>query len=238
MALPKIEYPIFNLTLPSNGKVIKIRPYRVKEEKIMLLARETKDQKQITEAIEQIVRNCVLDDNFDPNKLATFDLDVLLLKLRAISGGETIELRYPVDCEDDKCEKVGHATVNLSDYHLPPIAPPPKIQLSDRIIATLKYPNLFAVRKVMAIENPVDKAAYMLALCIDQIIEDEEVYHAEDYPLEELLEWVETFPNDKYLPIIEFFANIPEVVFNIEFKCKKCGQTKETQIKSIESFFV
>lgn len=245
MALPKINTPIFELTLSSSGQSVQYRPFLVKEQKILLLAMESDDQKSVLTAIKQIVNNCAIDE-IDSSKIPTFDLEYFFMRLRSKSIGETIDLklRHPtgMNSKVEECDGITDATLNLlevevikNDGHTD------KIVLDDEtgIGIKLKYPNVN-----MAIDagnsenkNQMDLATDAIIASIEYIFDKENVYKKEDYTKKELLEFIENLSQEQYLKLTKFFELMPKLKHKVEWTCKKCGCRDEITMEGLQSFF-
>ena len=193
MPLPKINTPTYELTLPSNKKKVKYRPFLVREEKILVLALESEDQKQITDAIIQIIGDCLITKNIDVTKLPTFDIEYLFLNVRSKSVGETVEVN--VTCPDDGKTKV-ETSINIDDIKVVKDKNHKLIvQLDDKYSMKLKYPTLdqfiennFDFEMAEAKES-VSAAMSMLSTCIDMIYDDQESWDASESTKEEQNKW-------------------------------------------------
>jgi hypothetical protein len=246
MALPKINNPIFELTLPSTGATIKYRPFLVKEQKILLLAMESQDQKSVLTAIKQIVNNCAIDE-IDTSKIPTFDLEYFFMRLRAKSIGETIDLklRHPTGFNSNvqECDGITDAKLNLlevdvvkSEGHTD------KIILDEEtgIGIKLKYPNVsMAIEASKSNEgkNQMDVASDAIINSIEYIFDNENVYKKEDYTKKELLEFIENLNQDQYLKLTKFFELMPKLKHKVKWTCQKCNCDDEITMEGLQNFF-
>ena len=209
MALPKINTPTYELTIPSNGKKIKYRPFLVREEKILILALESEDTKQITTAVVDILSECVLTKNIDITKLATFDIEYLFLNVRSKSVGETVDVN--LTCPDDGKTSV-EMSINIDSIKVQKVKGHKSIiKLDDQYSMKLKYPSM-----TQFIENnfesgqdggegsDIDKSMGMITSCIEMIYDNEESWDAADSSQKELEEFVEQL-NSKQFKLIESF---------------------------------
>ncbi len=239
MSLPKINSPIYETKLISSDKVIKFRPFLVKEQKLFLMAAESDDAKDITNAIKQVLRNCILNDDVDIDTLPVFDLEFLFLQLRMKSVGEISKLKYKCNnkISDDKvCGAVVEIDVNLTD--IKPIIPKEhsnKIELSNSLGVVMKYPN-FSILSKLNIETELDMFKIIVS-CIDYIYDKDTVYYAKDYSITELSDFVDNMSQEDLEKIKEFFSTMPKIEKDIEFKCKKCGYTEQMHLEGIQNFF-
>ena len=193
MPLPKISTAEYELTLPSNGKTIKYRPFLVREEKILILSLESQDQKQISNAVKQVLKECVLTKGIKIDTLPSFDIEYLFLNIRGKSVGETIELI--VTCGDDGVTEVP-VTVSIDDIKVVKDDDhSPDIELADGYTVKMKYPSLsqFVETNFQDDEkNQVEKSFNIVAQSIDMVYNDEEMFSASECTKKELKEWVES----------------------------------------------
>lgn len=246
MALPKINSPIFELTLPSTGTSVKYRPFLVKEQKILLLAMESEDQKSVLLAIKQIINNCSID-KINPDEIPTFDLEYFFMRLRAKSIGETIDLklRHPTgynsnvqECDgitDDKLNLLEVEVVRSEDHT-------DKIILDEEtgIGIKLKYPNVsmaIEAGKSSANKNQMDVATDAIINSIEYIFDTENIFKKEDYTKKELLEFIENLNQDQYLKLTKFFELMPKLKHKVKWKCQKCECEDEITMEGLQSFF-
>ena len=212
MPLPKINTPTYELTLPSNRKKVKYRPFLVREEKILVLALESEDQKQITDAIIQIIGDCLITKNIDVTKLPTFDIEYLFLNVRSKSVGETVEVN--VTCPDDGKTKV-ETSINIDDIKVVKDKNHKLIvQLDDKYSMKLKYPTLdqfiennFDFEMAEAKES-VSAAMSMLSTCIDMIYDDQESWDASESTKEELDAFIDQLNTKQFQEVEQFFLSL------------------------------
>ena len=247
MALPKIDSPIFTTKLISTGKEVKFRPFTVKEEKLFLIANESDDPKTITDAIIQVLNNCILDDT-KVDSLPLFDIEYLFLNLRARSIGEVVDLNYRCNNlvkddngEEKKCNNKVEIKVNLLEIK-PTISEEhkSKIEINDKLGIVMKYPTMDSVGKIEGPEDldEVDMVVEMILSCIDYIYDENSVYYAKDSTKEELLEFIESLSTKDMEKLKVFFDTLPKLSKKVEFKCSKCGYTEDIDIEGLQSFFM
>jgi len=245
MALPKITNPIFELTLPSTGQSVKYRPFLVKEQKILLFALESQDQKSTLLAIKQIITNCSIDE-LDADKLPIFDLEYFFMRLRAKSIGENVELqmRHPTGYNSNS-EDCGHATqVTLELLNVEVVKSETH---SDKIILDeasgigikLKYPTVDMANSAEAVDgkNQMDVATDAIVSSIDYIFDKDTVYSKADSTKQELVEFIENLSQDQYLKLTKFFESMPKLKHKIVWTCGKCQCKDETTLEGLSSFF-
>lgn len=231
MAIPLLnETPKYHLVIPSTGKKIKYRPYLVKEEKILMIANETKDRETILEAIVDTIQACT-DNKINVKELTTFDLEFIFLKLRAKSVGENITLQLP--CSIEECKTKNEVVVNLDDVQCPISNTMDRlIKLNDTVTVEMKYPNY------NLIENEAESVgANVILSCISSIIMDEEKILVEDEPLEELQKFLESMTREQFNKISAWVLNLPQVEYTINYSCTACGEHNEIEVKGLENFF-
>ena len=205
MPLPKISTAEYDLKLPSNGKTIKYRPFLVKEEKILILALESEDQKQITNAVKQVLKECVITKGVKVDQLPSFDIEYLFLNIRGKSVGESIELM--VTCGDDGKTEVP-VTVLIDDIEVSRRDDHnPDIELADGYSVKMKYPSLSQFIETnfnQDDEDAVEKSFEMIATSIDMVYNEEEMFAASECTKKELKEWVESLTSSQFQKIEEF----------------------------------
>jgi len=241
MPLPKIVAPTFELTLPSSGKLIKYRPFLVKEEKILLLALESKDTKQITTAIKQILKECILTRGIKVEELPTFDIEYIFLNVRGNSVGESLELI--VTCSDDGETQVP-VTVFIDQIQV--IKNPEHscdIKLDDNLVLRMKYPSLeqfiknnFDFTTDQSTSN-IDKSFEIIASCIDVIFNSDDSWAASDCTKKELFEFIESMNSNQFRSIEQFFETMPVLSHTITVKNPNTGKENTVKLEGLTSFF-
>ena len=239
MALPKLNVPVYEAILPSTEKVIKYRPFLVKEEKLLLTALEADDSKALSSAVKQIVNNCVQGE-LDVDNLSTFDIEYLFLRLRAKSVGEkvTVGLR-PWGCpknEGKLCENSTSVEINLEEVKVDKsTASSSKIMLDDKIGIKMKYPDIDSVNII----GTSSEAAGMDVIrgCVDMIFTEEETYERDSFTDKELDEFIDSLNSQQFKLIKDFFDNMPVLTHTVKYKCETCGENKETTLTGLNSFF-
>ena len=241
MPLPKINTPTYELTLPSNRKKVKYRPFLVREEKILVLALESEDQKQITDAIVQIIGDCLITKNIDVTKLPTFDIEYLFLNVRSKSVGETVEVN--VTCPDDGKTKV-ETSINIDDIKVVKDKNHKFIvQLDDKYSMKLKYPSLDQFIEnnfdfeMAAPNESVSAAMSMLSSCIDMIYDDEESWDASESTKEELDEFIDQLNTKQFQQVEEFFRTMPKLSHKLKVTNPQTGVESEVVLEGLASFF-
>ena len=236
MPLPKIVTPSFELTLPSTGKKIKYRPFLVKEEKILILAIESNSMKDITRAIKDILKNCILTKDVKVDELPTFDIEYLFLNIRARSIGESIDL--VITCPDDEKTKVNskiyidEIEVQKNDEH------DINIKIDDTYTMRMKYPSLDQfIDENFVFEGQSDNSFEIIASCIDMVYSEEEAWEAKDCSKKELLEFVEQLNSIQFKQIEKFFDTMPQLSHEIEVENPNTKVKSTVKLEGLASFF-
>jgi len=239
MPLPKITTAEYELKLPSSGKTIKYRPFLVKEEKILILSLESEDRKQITSAVKQVLKECVLTKGVTIGHLPSFDIEYLFLNVRAKSVGETIDL--VVTCGDDGTTEVpvtvpiDEIKVIKSDDHSQ------DIELSDGYTVRMRYPSLqqFIENNFTEVEGEdlVDKSFDMVANTIDMVYNDEEMFSASECTKKELKEWVETLTSAQFQKIEKFFETMPKLTHTLKVVNPNTKKENTVVLEGLSDFF-
>jgi len=242
--LPKLDVPIYEVKLLSSGKVIRFRPFLVKEQKLFLMASESEDAKETINVIRQVLRNCILDD-ISIDDLPTFDLEWLFMHLRARSVEEIVDLKYKCNNtvkdekgEEGRCTGVVNFKMNLLEIE--PTRHPEhtnKIQLTENLGVCLKYPSFEMIQKYESLSE-ANIMSKVLVDCIDYLYDKEQVYYAKDNTKEELDEFVDNLQQKDLEKIKHFFETMPEIKKSVQFKCPKCTYEENIEIKGIQNFFV
>jgi len=239
MPLPKIVTPTYELELPSSGQTIKYRPFLVKEEKVLVLAMESEDTKQITNAIKAVLKSCVQTKGVKVETLPTFDIEYLFLNIRGKSVGETLEVN--IICPDD-----GETTVPVdidldliqvekSDDHSN------KIKLDSNLMMEMKYPSLDQFIKNnfdFKEENQMDQSFALIATCIDKIYSEEEVWATADCTKKEVNEFLESMNSSQFKEIEKFFETMPKLQHTVHVTNPKTKVKSEVLLEGLASFFV
>jgi hypothetical protein len=239
MPLPKISTPTYELDLPSTGKKIRYRPFLVREEKILIMALESEDTKQISSAIVQILSDCIATKTVKVSELSTFDIEYLFLNVRAKSVGETVEVN--VTCPDDGETQV-QMEINIDDIKVQK-DPNHKdiIKLDDNLSMKLKYPSLeqfvennFEVNET---DSDVNKSLSMIISCIDMVYDQEESWSASDCTKKELEDFVEQMNTKQFKEIENFFVTMPKLSHTIKVKNPNTKIESDIVLEGLASFF-
>ena len=242
MALPKINTPTYDLTLPSTGKKIKYRPFLVREEKILIMALETEDMAQITNAVVEILNDCILTKGVSVNKLATFDIEYLFLNVRAKSVGETVEVN--ITCPDDGKTSV-QTEINIDSIKVKKVRGHKNIiKLDDQYSMKLKYPSItefiesnFESGQDGGEGSDIDKSLTMLTSCIEMIYDNEESWDASDSSQKELEEFIEQLNSKQFKAIEKFFETMPKLSHKVKVTNPTTEVESEVVLEGLASFF-
>ena len=240
MPLPTIETPIYELKLPSSNKKIKYRPFLVKEEKILILALESKDQDEITNAVTDVLKKCILTKTVDIDSLPTFDIEYLFLNIRAKSIGEDIKMT--VICPDDRETKVS-VTVYVDEIKvIKPKDHTTDIVIDDKMTMRMKYPSLnqFVENNFDVKDDPevmVDKTLKVVADCIDTVYTEEDAWEAKDYTPDERVKFIEQLNSKQYKKVEKFFATMPKLSHTIEVINPNTKEKNSIVLEGLADFF-
>ena len=238
MPLPKIATPTYELELPSTGQSIDYRPFLVKEEKLLVLALETEDTKQITTAIKNVLKNCVLTKGIRVDQLPTFDIEFLFLNIRGKSVGEEIEVN--IICPDDEETQVP-VTINLDDIGIQKNdTHSNQIKLDKDLMMELKYPSLEQFIKNnfdFDDANAMDQSFDLIAACIDKIYTADEVWAVADCTKKEVKEFLEQMNSSQFKEIEKFFETMPKLSHTVKVTNPKTKVKSDVVLEGLASFF-
>jgi len=239
MPLPKISTPIYEMEIPSLKKKIRYRPFLVKEEKILIIALESEDSKQIANAVKNVISNCILSKGIKVEDLSTFDIEYLFLNIRGKSVGETVDVL--ITCPDDETTQVP-MSINLDEIN---VEVDPKhsrdIKLDDTLSLRMRYPSMTEFIKNNFDSGDgvsVDDTFDLIISCIDQIYSEEESWTASDSTKKELLEFVEQLSSKQFKEVEKFFETMPKLSHTIKVKNPKTGVESEVVLEGLSAFFV
>ena len=238
MPLPQIATPTYELVLPSTGKKIKYRPFLVKEEKILILALESEDQKQITNAIKTTLKSCISTRGIKVEELPTFDIEYIFLNIRGKSVGESIDVI--VTCPDDNETQVEHKIyideiqVEKNEKHNR------DIKLDHSLTLRMKYPSLSEFVKnnfSMSDDNTLQASMDIIASCIDVVYSEDESWAAADCTKKELDQWLETLNTNQFKEIESFFETMPKLTHKVKVTNPNTKVESEVTMEGLQSFF-
>ena len=235
MPLPKINTPTYDLTLPSTGKKIKYRPFLVREEKILIMAMESEDMTEITNAIVQILSDCIVSKDIKVESLATFDIEYLFLNVRSKSVGETVDVN--ITCPDDGETQV-EMSIDIDSIKVQKNKGHKNIiKLDDELSLKLKYPSLEQFVENNFETTEVGQSLAMITSCVEMIYNAEESWEASDYSKKELDEFIEQLNTKQFKQIEKFFATMPKLSHTIAVKNPETGVESEVVLEGLASFF-
>ena len=238
MPLPKIATPTYELELPSTGESIQFRPFLVKEEKVLVLALESEDTKQITTAIKAVIKSCVQTKGIKVETLPTFDIEFLFLNIRGKSVGEKIELN--IICPDDETTEVpvsidlDEISVQKNDEHTR------QIKIDDTLMMEMKYPSLDQFIKNnfdFENKNAMDQSFDLIASCVDKIYSEDDVWAADDCTKKELKDFLEQMNSSQFKSIETFFETMPKLSHKIKVTNPNTKVESEVVLEGLASFF-
>ena len=240
MPLPKIATPSYELELPSTGKTIQYRPFLVKEEKLLVIALESEDTKQITNAIKAVIKSCVLTKGIKVEALPTFDIEYLFLNIRGKSVGEDIDVN--LICPDDNETEVS-VSVNLDDIKVQkPEGHSNQIKLDNNLMMELKYPSLNEFIKNNfdpndTSKNPMDQSFDLIGSCINKIYNQDEVWAAADCSKKEITDFLDSMNSSQFKEVEKFFETMPKLTHTLKVLNPKTNVESDVVLEGLASFF-
>lgn len=231
--LPKIDYPVNAIKIPSTGKSYKFRPFLVKEEKLLLMAKESNTETDILHAIKQVVNNCSVEPKFDVDTLTIFDVEYVFLKLRSMSVDNKITVSYK-DFED---EKVYEFNIDLNDVEVEfPEKNEKDIKIGKTSGILLKYPSASLYDDKDFMNSDKEYLFELIIRCVDKIYEGDNIYEAKDYKLADMRSFIENIDIKTFEKIKEFLVNLPKLKHVIKYK-NSLGNDREIILTSLTDFF-
>ena len=238
MPLPKIATPTYELELPSTEQTVKYRPFLVKEEKLLVLALETEDTKQITTAIKTVLKSCVLTKGIKVEQLPTFDIEYLFLNIRGKSVGEELEVK--VICPDDEKTEVP-ITIDLDEVKVQKSkGHNNQLKLDDTLMMEMRYPSLDQFIKNnfdFKDENQMEQSFDLIGSCIDKIYNEDEVWATADCTKKEVKDFLESMNSSQFKEIEKFFESMPKLKHTIEVTNPNTKVKSEVVLEGLASFF-
>ena len=236
MPLPKISTPTYELTVPSTGKNIKFRPFLVKEEKILIIAMESQSDKQIAQAVNDVLSNCILTKGVKIDDLSTFDIEYLFLNIRGKSVGETVDVM--ITCPDDNETKVP-VQINLDDIQIVKNDNHQRdISLDDNLTMRMKYPAMGEfVKNNFSVDMKVDDTFDLVCSCIEQVFSEEESWAASDCTKKELHEFLEQLDTSQFKKIEQFFETMPKLSHTLNVTNPNTKVVNKIKLEGLNAFF-
>ena len=233
MALPKLSTPKYMTKVPSTGKEVEFRPYQVKEEKMLMMAAESQDERQIIGSMKDLIDACTFGA-LDINKLTMFDLEYVFVKLRSKSVGETTTIG--LTCDD--CDAKSDIKVSLEDVKVNVDQNVNStIELSDGVGVTMRYPGINDMMDIGGDQSDVDKMMGMIRSSIDTIYTAEEVFNVKEQTTEEVDDFIDSLTSKQFHEIREYLEKMPTAQLDIEYDCESCGVKNNQVIKGTANFF-
>lgn len=237
MPLPTIATPTYELELPSTKKTIKYRPFLVKEEKLLVLALETEDQKEITNAVKSVIKNCIQTRGIKVETLPTFDIEYLFLNIRGKSVGEEVEVN--IVAPDDGVTQIP-VTIDIDDIKVSENPEHSKqIKLNDELMMEMRYPSLdqFIKNNFDINDSNFDQSFELIASCVDKIYSEEEVWSTDDVSKKEVMEFLEQMNSIQFKDIEKFFETMPKLSHTLKVTNPKTKVESEVVLEGLSSFF-
>lgn len=242
MPLPKIVTPIYELNLPSNKKQVKYRPFLVKEEKVLILAMESGESKDITNAIKNVLNACILSRGIKIDSLPSFDIEYLFLNIRSKSVGESVEL--VVTCPDDDKTQID-VVINIDEIEVViPEGHQSEIQIDSNVHVKMKYPSLqefidnnFDFSKTNGSEETINKSFEIVASCVDVVYTKDDSWSSSDVSKSEIVEWLQTMDANQFKGIENFFDTMPKLSHTIKIINPITNIESEVVLEGLSSFF-
>lgn len=233
--LPQLAVQTFKTELISTKQTIEVRPFLAKEQKVLLMALESKNAQDVTDAIMNILKSCVQTPGIDVQKLPSFDIQKLFIELRKHSIGEQIEVKVRHPQNDHPCKHSQKVVVDLTGVKVEVAeGHTNKIKITDNLGVVMRYPNASMVNKYGEEKN-IKNTFSLIAECIESVYDSENVY--DDFTLEQMIDWIGQLNNIQFQKLTAFFANQPTLVYNLKYKCDGCGETVEHKLEGLTDFF-
>lgn len=238
MALPKMQTPVYSLTIPSLKKEVKFRPFLVKEEKALLLAQQSEDPNVMVDTLKQVIASCVTTTEPITEELAIFDYEYMFTQIRAKSVGEFAELVFLCDvCEDDKAKvkmsiALNNSQVEFNEAHTK------KIPLYDDVGVMMKYPNLDTLVQLDSIkQGDITQLFNVIIKCMDYVYTSDEIMYMKEQTTEEKVEFLDSLTSEQFEKLAQFFTTMPKFRQKIQYDCPVCGKHHDKILEGINYFF-
>lgn len=238
--LPNIDLPTYELKLPSNGQEVKIRPFLVKEEKLLLMAVKTNDQQEIIKTTKQVINNCLIDSNINLDTLPFFDIDYLFIALRAKSLGEIIKVNFVCKniVNDNECNGKFPIELDISNVEIDKREDiSTDIEFNSNLIFKMKYPNYSIIKLIDEKDEAIENKIRLVCASIDKIFTNNQYYSTKDFTMEELQTFIENLTQEQFSKLDKFVSNYPTFHIIGEGTCDKCGKKHRVRYKDFINFF-
>ena len=235
MALPRIDSPKFELKVPSSGETVEYRPYLVKEEKILMMAMETKDQQQMIRALRDVIAGCT-EGKIQADNLAMFDLEYVFLKIRGKSVGETTK----VGLKCSSCDHKNEVEINLDEVEVQgEVKKSAKVALTDTVGVVLKYPTVKGIQRQLGKQDNNDREVTMAAVAsaIESIYDATDIYPTEDEKAEDVIHFLDSLTSSQFKKISEYFEDMPRLRHEVKFNCASCKAKNTQTLEGLTNFF-
>ena len=236
MGLPLLNSaPKYEVKIPSSGEVVRFRPFLVKEQKVLLIAYESKDKKQIINAMLDCISNCITDD-INVYNLSTFDADYLFTQIRSKSVGEGVDILLA--CEDCRADNDIH--INLDEIQVEITKKEEVVKLTNEISVKMSYPTYaryLQSNTIFDATTSTDLIMEIIISCIDSIMTEEENINARDESREDLITFIDSMTQDQFMKLSQFIEDMPVMKQDINFKCQSCGYENKRTLEGIDDFF-
>jgi hypothetical protein len=239
MALPMNSTPIYNLVVPSTKKSVTYRPFLVKDQKALLVAQQSADQRVMIDTLKEVIKSCITE-SIDVSKLAIFDIEYIFTQLRSKSVGETVDIILSCDEDhgsDNEKAKIKH-TVDLSEIKVQEKeGHTDKIALFGDVGVVMKYPNIDDIKKLQGGVVTNEDTFKLVAASIDYIYDNDAVYHSKDQTEQELMDFINNLTSEQFGKIQSFFDTMPKMTHTINYNCPVCDKAHKIVLEGMESFF-
>jgi len=233
MALPKVKHPLHVFTVPSTNKKCTFRPFLVKEEKLLLMAKASEDPTEMFRAIKQNINNCSIDTDFDIDKLTIFDMEYLFLQIRGISVNNIIKVSY----KDKEDEKVYDFEIDIQNIKVDfPEGCEKVIKITEDMGLQMKYPSASIFNDTEFFNNEDDSMYELIVKCVDKIYDGDEIYDPKNYTKEEVEEFMDDLGVETFTKITEFMGKTPKLKYVIEYKNSN-GNDRKIELNTLTDFF-
>jgi len=236
MGLPKLNVPQYQVELPSTGELINMRPYLVKEEKVLMIALESNDVGQISQAVRNIILSCY--DLQSLEELTVFDIEYLFLHLRGKSVGEKMNLQ--AKCQDEECTGVTPIVIDINDVNIINKNLDRLITLDEStgVGVQMKYPSMEMIGSLDPERlNSIDGVMDLITKCIDTIFDNDNVYDVKNESAEEVQAFIDSLSSEQFKKIQQFFLSVPALHYESDYECVKCSKKNKLELKGLQSFF-
>lgn len=237
MSLPKLNAPIYDLTIPSTGNPIRVRPILVREEKLLLMALQSNDDNDIIQTTKDVIKACIIDEDIDIEKLPFYDVDYLFIALRAKSVGNNVDIKFTCKntVDEEICGATFPAKIDVSNVRVKKTPVDETIQI-DKLKVKLRVPSYTDLRILDSFDD-IDKPTHIIATCIEYIMDGDKIHTRKDVSQQELVQFVENLTQEQYSKFLHFVDNFPSFVVESTATCTKCGFNHHLEYTDFQSFF-